>query len=366
MKLAFKEIFHHKKKYLLVEIVIFLLMFMVLFLQGLTLGLGQATTAAIQHIDADYFVLSDSAEDLLTISRLDKKTSDSVIEELGDKAAAVDVMRLYIQKENSSDKLDIAYFSVDADSFIAPHVFEGQTLSNAKAAGVEHPAVLDDAYKDKGIKVGDTVKDSSSDMTFTVAGFTKDAMYGHVSVAYVDKTDYDALMKAINPMYQSYTHAVAIKGDAQSVDDMNLHNVDVVTKDTVISKVPGYSAENVTITMITWVLVIVSAAILGVFYYIINLQKQREFGVMKAIGVGMGKITSLILSEVLIVAGLAAILALAATFAIASVLPASMPFYLDPRAAVGVSVAFIVISMVASLLSVLQVARVDPLTVIGA
>lgn len=366
MKLAFKEILHQKRKYLLIEIVIFLLMFMVLFLQGLTLGLGQATTAAIQHIDAKNFVMSDSAEDLLTISHLDNETTDKILDTAGTQAAALDVMRLYVQKEGSKDKLDITYFSVDPSSFLAPEVFEGETLDEAARESQTRPLVLDDAYKDDGIKVGDTLKDSTSGMTFTVAGFTKDAMYGHISVAYIAKSDYDALMTKLNPMYQSYTHAIAYQGDAKDIEALNLKNIEIVPKETVISKVPGYSAENVTITMITWVLVIVSAAIIGVFSYIINLQKQREFGVMKAIGVGMGKITRFILSEILIISGVGALLALAATFGMASALPASMPFYLDPVAAVEISAAFVLISMVASLLSVVQVAKVDPLTVIGA
>ena len=55
VKLARKELIHNWKKYLLVEIVIVLMMFMVLFLSGLVNGLGRAVSSGIDNIDARAF-----------------------------------------------------------------------------------------------------------------------------------------------------------------------------------------------------------------------------------------------------------------------------------------------------------------------
>ena len=71
MKLAWKELVYSKKKYLLIEVIIILLMFMVLFLSGLANGLGRAVCAAIDNIPADYFLVSDTAENLITVSSLE-------------------------------------------------------------------------------------------------------------------------------------------------------------------------------------------------------------------------------------------------------------------------------------------------------
>lgn len=49
----------------------------------------------------------------------------------------------------------------------------------------EYPILLDDDFALEGIKVGDTVLDSSTDIAFTVAGFVKDEMYGHVSIGFI-------------------------------------------------------------------------------------------------------------------------------------------------------------------------------------
>lgn len=71
MNLAWKELVYNKKKYLLIEVIIVLLMFMVLFLSGLANGLGRSVCAAIDNIPAGYFLVSDTAENLITVSRLE-------------------------------------------------------------------------------------------------------------------------------------------------------------------------------------------------------------------------------------------------------------------------------------------------------
>ena len=70
MRLALKELLHSRKKYVLVEIIVVLMIFMVLFLSGLVQGLGRAVSSGVETMDADTFVLSDDSEKLLTVSSL--------------------------------------------------------------------------------------------------------------------------------------------------------------------------------------------------------------------------------------------------------------------------------------------------------
>ena len=53
--------------------------------------------------------------------------------------------------------------------------------------------------------------------------------------------------------------------------------------------------------MITWVLLLTSSAILGVFFYILTLQKLKQFGVLKAISMSMSQITYVQLSQLTII-----------------------------------------------------------------
>ena len=176
MKLAWKELVYGKKKYILIELLIVLLMFMVLFLSGLAEGLGRAVISGIDNMDADYFLLSDSAEDLITISSLDTNVYEQLAAQTDVELAVLDIQRMYLSKQDDTEKMNITYFAIEAGSFLEPAVAEGVQLADSKA---ENPILLDDDFALEGIKIGDIVVDSSTGLEFTVTGFVEDQMYGY-------------------------------------------------------------------------------------------------------------------------------------------------------------------------------------------
>ncbi|MCM1465032.1 MAG: ABC transporter permease [Bacteroidales bacterium] len=360
MKLAWKELVYGKKKYLLIELLIVLLMFMVLFLSGLAEGLGRAVVSGIDNMDADYFLLSDSAEDLITISSLDIDVYEQLAVQTDAELAPLDIQRMYLSKQGDAEKLNVTYFAIEGGSFLEPTVTEGVQFADSD---VENPILLDDDFALEGIKIGDVVMDSSTEMAFTVVGFVDDQMYGHTSIGFITIETYTKLRTLLNPMYEKAYHAIAVRGG--NVENIGLDGTEFVAKADIIENVPSYTAEHMTITMIVWVLVVVSATIIGVFYYILTLQKRRQFGIMKAIGMGMERLAGIAASQVCIIAVCGAVIANLLTFAMAAALPETMPFYLKGGSACLVTVAFILISIVSSLISILNISHVDPMKVIG-
>ena len=164
-------------------------------------------------------------------------------------------------------------------------------------------------------------------------------------------------------MYKHTLHAVAVRCDISA--DLSGDGLETVSKHGIIESIPSYSAEHVTITMVVWVLIIVSAVIIGIFNYILTLQKRRQYGVMKAIGMSSGELAGIIICEVLIISVFAAVISLVLTSAMAAAMPQTMPFYLEVPDAVTVTAAFVIISVFSSLLSVISISRIDPVTAIG-
>lgn len=82
MKSAWKELKYDWKKCLLVEIIVILMMFMVLFLSGLVKG---PVSSGIENMAGDRFILSDDAEKLITVSDLhaDQKKVNELFHEPG-------------------------------------------------------------------------------------------------------------------------------------------------------------------------------------------------------------------------------------------------------------------------------------------
>lgn len=359
MIFAIKELLYGKKKYILIELLLILLMFMVLFLSGLASGLGRAVIAGIESMNADYFLLNDSAEKLITVSELPDEAMNEIKTQTVAELAPLDIQRMYLQKQDADEKINITYFAEQPGSFIEPEIMEGKGLANTHT---KNPIVLDDDFMVQGISLGDTVRDSSSGLEFTVVGFAKDQMYGHVSIGFITTEDYTALRTALNPHYEQAYHAIAVKGDVSGV---KIDGCELISKDEVIKSIPSYSAEHTTINMIVWVLVIVSAVIIGIFSYILTLQKRKQFGVMKAVGLGMGKLASIVISQNLLLSLFAAVIAGLLTFGMREILPQTMPFYLQMQTACAVSTAFVVISVLSSLLSIINIARIDPVQAIG-
>lgn len=358
LKIAIKELLYNKKKYILIELIIVLLMFMVLFLSGLVNGLGRAVTSGIELMDAKYFIVSESAEDIITVSNIDADVYDSIKNEID--VTTLDIQRMYIEKTASDEKINITYFAVEPGNVLDPAVYEGVNLGDSQ---LENAIVLDDDFKAEGIELGDIVLDSSTDMKFEVVGFAKDQMYGHTSVGFISTESYTALRTELNPNYSVSYHALTTNDD--KVTSLDLDELVIDEKQTIIENIPSYSAEHITIIMVVWLLVVISSVIIGVFYYILTIQKEREFAVMKSIGVSMGQISGMIVSQVFIVAVFGAAIANILNFAMACSLPQTMPYYMRAYDACGVSLAFIAISILSSLLSVIRVSKVDPMTVIG-
>lgn len=361
MRHAVKELMHSKKRYLLIEIIVVLLMFMVLFLSGLANGLGRAVTSAVENIPAKNFVISDTSENLLTVSRLDTESVAKIKDVYGSDAEDFSIQRMYLEK-GDSDKLDVIYIAARPGSFVEPKTFKGRGLDKDASS---NEIVLDDDFIGEGIRLGDRVKDSNTDIEFKVVGFVKDQMYGHVSAGYITADSLDYISKAVNPVYKKSVNAVAINGTKDKFKDLNLVNTEFVSKDTVVNDIPGYSAEQSTIQMIKWVLVVVSAIIIGIFFYILTIQKEHQLGVMKALGMGSRKLSTIISGQVGIIALAGASIANVLAFVTAHFIPQAMPFYLPYSDAFIVSLVFVLVSLVSSLISIIKIAGIDPVQAIG-
>jgi putative ABC transport system permease protein len=358
MKLAWKEIKYSKAKYLLIESILVLLIFMVLFLSGLANGLGRAVSAAIERQSATYYLLSEDSQNIINVSKVPQDYLTKVQEVTSSKLTGLNVQRSTLKPQDSEDKLDVQFFAVDPVSFLVPDMTEGNALSDTTGE-----IVLNRSFQEDGVSIGDQLVDSFSGMTLTVVGFTDGELYAHSPVGFISTATYISMNQSVNPNYAPYYNALVISG--QEVSAIQFDGYQLSDQSEVIKNIPGYSAEQVTINMILWVLVVISAAILGVFFYVITIQKQKQFGVLKAIGMGMGQLNRMIIGQVLILAVFGVVVGNILAFSMASVLPSSMPFYLENNMVVLICLAFIGISLLTSVISTRKVAKVDPIITIG-
>ncbi|QIK68799.1 ABC transporter permease [Erysipelothrix sp. HDW6C] len=351
MFLAIKELRRNKGRYALIMGILTMLIFLVLFITGLTRGLGSATSSAIKNSPADAYLLSDDADDLITRSSLTQDQLDVVSSEF---VTPVNLQRMTFQRSSNDAKVDITYMAIDPMSFMMPNAKDVSDLG-------KHEILLDESFMAKDVSVGDTIVDTSSNVSLKVVGFVKGYMYGHSSIGILSQDSFQGMLQEVTHAPSPKYNAFAIKGDSIP----NLDATVVRTQVEIIAKIPGHAQEQSTLTMILVVLLGISGIILGTFFYVTTLQKLPQFGVLKALGATTGMVGMTIVSQVGMLAGLSMLIGNGLTFAMAVFLPKSMPFTLSVRDALVVSLVFFVIAIVSSLFSLRKVATVDPLMAIG-
>ena len=360
MKIAWNEIKYQPKKFILIEVLIVIMMFMVIFLSGLSNGLGRIITAQIENFGEVHYILSKDSQGVIPFSNL---TNQNVTEiealKLEDSFGLV-IQRSSLSKEDEDNNQDVTFFAIDQLNLVSSKV-ETMDYSLEKLGNQE--VVLDESYKEKGIAVGDTIQDKTSKENLTVVAFAKNAKYGHSSIAFVTTETYEAMRKKIDPNY-TWKPQTIVTNQTINSEDLSSQLVVYNSKE-LIKKIPGYTATNLTLTMITWVLLVASSAVLGVFFYILTLQKLQQFGVLKAIGMSMKQITMIQLSQISILSIIGVSIGLGCALGLVFVLPSSMPFYMTLQGNVTIAFSFIMISILCGILSILKIKQVDPIEVIG-
>ena len=359
MKIAWNEIKYQPKKFILIEVLIVIMMFMVIFLSGLTNGLGRIIMAQIDTFGDVQYILSKDSEGVIPYSTLTSSELTEIEDLHLEEQTGLVIQRSTFMKEDEEGSQDVTFFAMDTYKNLTIKAEDGYVASNLS----DNEVILDESYKAKGIHVGDTIKDKTSDILLKVVAFAQDAKYGHSSVAFISSKTLEEMRQKKNPNYTWQPQAI-ITSQAVTADDLS-EQLMVSNKQQIINKIPGYTATNMILKTMTWVLLIASAAILGVFFYILALQKLKQFGVLKAIGMSMGEITRIQLSQVGILSIIGIGIGLGLALALTPFLPLSMPFYMKAEDNAVISVSFIVISIICGALSLLKIKKVDPIEVIG-
>jgi len=113
MKIAWNEIKYQPKKFILIELLITILMFMVVFLSGLTNGLGRSVSAQIDNYGSLHYILSTDSEGIIPFSTITEKDLDEVQKIEGMDYSGLSIQRATVSKSEDSNTLDITYFATD-------------------------------------------------------------------------------------------------------------------------------------------------------------------------------------------------------------------------------------------------------------
>ncbi|OTP10054.1 efflux ABC transporter permease [Enterococcus sp. 10A9_DIV0425] len=356
MFLALNEIIHSKLRYGLVTGVMFLIAYLVFFLTGLAYGLAQDNRTAVDKWEADTIVLSQDANTNLGMSMITKKVAEEVE---GDQIAYLAQTPGVVTSKDQKDagKINVSFFGIDPNQFIMPNIIEGKEFeTNDEAVG---DISLQDEY---GLKVGDTVKLSGSDKTFKLTGFTDQAKFNVSPVLYTSIDAYQEIrFEKADTSENARINAIVVRGEVTNLPD----DLEQITISKFINELPGYNAQVLTFGFMIGFLIVIAAIVIGIFIYVLTMQKINIFGVMKAQGITGGFIARSVVAQTFLLSFFGVALGMLGTFVTSLVLPDAVPFQSNWLFFGVLGVMMLVVAILGALFSVRTIVKIDPLKAIG-
>ena len=131
------------------------------------------------------------------------------------------------------------------------------------------------------------------------------------------------------------------------------------------NSIPGVGPQQNTANAIQGFGLVIGAMVIGVFFYVLTLQKIGQIGVLKAIGASSWFVFRQLLLQVLIVSVIGLIVALPLAILTVNVLSASVPLLIERDKIVLAIALLLITSVVGVLFSGRRIATVDPLIALG-
>lgn len=349
MFLAWNEIKRNKLKFGLIIGILVLISYLLFLLSGLANGLINMNTEGIKKWKADAIVLNKDANQTVQQSVFKTSKAQNTFEE------TAPLKQMGVIASNQDSEENALLFGVDAKSFLIPKIVEGKIFSK------DNDVVIDQTLKDKGFKIGDTLKLSQSDEKLHIVGVSESAKYNASPVIFAN----NKTIAKVNPVLaKDKTNAVVVR-DKDWKDKKVDSDLEVVGMDAFVENLPGYKPQNLTMNFMITFLFVISATVIGVFLYVITLQKKNLFGVLKVQGFTNGFLMKMVLAQTFILALIGTLIGLILTLLTSLVLPEAVPVQFNIVTLLIFGLVLILTSLVGSLFSVLSIRKIDPLKAIG-
>ncbi|MFO8069782.1 MAG: ABC transporter permease [Alkalibacterium sp.] len=362
MFLAWQEIKYSKTRFALIIGVVVLISYLVFFLTGLAYGLAQENRMSIDKWDADGIVLADESNLNINMSMFPKDQMETIN---AYEKASLGVTSSVVQPKEKTDeesKVNVTFFGIDKEEFIYPGVIEGEGFSE------ENEVIADISLKnEEGINIGDELSLAGMDLTVEIVGFTDNAKFSVGPVLYTNHPTYQRIRASgFGEREDEIISAIAVRGGSGEISDIELNDNDLNLYSTgeFISNLPGYTAQVLTFGLMIGFLVLIAAMIIGIFIYVLTLQKSSMLGVMKAQGISSKYIAKSVVGQTFLLSFIGVFTGLVLTLGTGLVLPAAVPYQNNLLFLISITTMLIVVAVAGAFFSVRTVVKIDPLEAI--
>ena len=367
--LGLTEIRRRKLQFVLIGLMVTLVTYLVLMVNGLGIGLNELSGRALKNWNADAIAYSDTSNISVIRSELGAGTVAEVAKLPG--VASSTPLGYYgvnIRKQDgsiSSKAKSAALVGFDLGSIGEPKVVAGSNLQPGDRDGLLADKTFLSATD---LKVGDTVNLAYklTTSTFRIVGEIDQGAFFFQPTVYVLRSTWQDMKYGGESGDQPVASIMLLKGG--NLPAQHLDGVTIVSKDTAFKNIEGVSAQQSTVNALMFFGYLIGALIIGVFFYVLTLQKVPQIGVLKAIGASSFFVVRQILVQVVALAvvgvGIAIPLAWLTNRGLQQ-LSSQVPVAFTTSAFVITSLAMVATALAGAVFSARQAIKVDPIIALG-
>ena len=333
-------------------------------INGLGVGLNDSAGSALRNFDADAIAYSDRSSISVIRSELSQEQVEAIAAVPGASASAP-LGYLAVNYQSDDGVIESAAFlGYDPGSIAQPEVIDGRELTTNDANGILADSLF---LKASGLSVGDEVSISLrlTEEIFTIVGEIDQGSFFFQPAAYILRSTWQQ-MKYGDQQGAPVASIVLLQGD--DLAGVTGPGFEIVDKNTAFNNIEGVSGQQATVVSLRVFGYLIGATVIGVFFYVLTLQKVPQIGVLKAIGASNGFVFRQILLQViaLSVIGLLISVPLAwLTYRALQSLPDAVPIAFTTSTYLTTCGALLLTAIIGALFSGRQVIKTDPIIALG-
>jgi putative ABC transport system permease protein len=337
MNMAWKEMKKNKPKFLIVGSIVLLISLVTFIISGLANGLSQDNVSLIKNMPGGTFYMSEDSNESYTQSHLEEKKQQQILE--SDQDAFAFSLQMGSLKNEADNQQSVAFLT-STDTPLFKQVNKGEVI-------------LDRSLKAEGIKIGDQLSTPLFDGTFKVIDFVENKKFNHSPVAFINQESFKNMFRTdeLQLIYRPNTTE-------------EISGLQSFSKNEFLSTIPSYQAEQMTLNMIVWFLVVISGMLFAIFFYMMNVQKIGMYGILKALGIRTGDLFKMIWSQMALITIIALFVSGLLSQVFQVIAPDTMPYHLTLTTTIQLSFVFVIVGFLGSTLSGFQIMKIEPLQAI--
>jgi putative ABC transport system permease protein len=390
--LALKEILHSKLKFGMIMFSISLIVALTVVLSAFSEGLVSGMTGAIGELKGDVVVFQGDTYLTLERSVLTPKALATIKANKGVRDA-YGLGHVMVSVDSSKEAFDGHVFGLEKKALDELPVAKGSSGGNLKDGQV----IIDKTAESKGVKLEDVLHLEPTGVELKVVGFIKNRRFVMAPVFYTTMNTWEKIRlatllgrmqesseqqgqagvgqteRAISMMRDSVkdsaTIAVADLEEGTSADDLEKslgEEFDVEPVREAALSMKGMPIMLMQVNGMEFVSLFIGAIVIGVFFYIITLNKAAQIAAVNALGASSGYLYRQLLLQITLLVTAGAITGTLLALGSSKLMPPTMGFDLKiSRWAMTISAVYLT-AYIGSLFSLRSILKIDPATALDA